>query len=393
MQITSLSNTGIQKQFGQLRTPKTDHLNKISPDRIKAEKVELQPETENNRLSQDDLNFLIEKNINDSSKFLHDGLVKIFSNGEALLAGRSSQEYEKHITDLSEAIKGQDYKRAEKLIDKFFGGATDKITNRIKSLARSAEDKFWTGMSDSLGYLKKWTAEYDLEVDGQKFKNISMTEIAELAMARVKNEVDPFSEQDFSGIVSSVRNRAVAHAKDKLSNAGQNRYSEDAISITASAAEFSKNLVFNTDDINIKEDETELADIFSLKEGEGITEEQIERLKHRNNRKADTFSGYMRERSDRFLEEFAELSNKAVRVKDGESTTASPEEQTAGETVISSSLLATSQQAQSRLSIADFEELQDIGMLEEQSEKDCKKQENYSGSFKQESITSFEAYA
>lgn len=280
--------------------------------------------------SQEDLHFQIEKTINESSKFLHEGLVKIFDRGEALMAGRTSAEYDKHIKSLAEAVKGQDFKAAEKLIDKFYNGDSEKLITRVESLAKSAEEKFWQGMDDALDYLKDRNDEFDLEVDDEKFKNITMLDIAKIAISKAREEVDDFSEQDFAEIINPLRKKAVNHAKGKLSNAGQNKYSEDADSITAAAPEFARNRIFNTDDVNVKEDEEELADIYALEQDEKITEEHIAHLKFRNTRKSDTFSGYMRERSDRFCEIFDELAQKAIRVKEHEKKETPPPEE-AGE--------------------------------------------------------------
>ncbi|WP_319780844.1 hypothetical protein [Maridesulfovibrio sp.] len=274
--------------------------------------------SDNTFYDQDLLEFQIEKNINESSRFLHDGLVKLFDRGASLLAGRSSVEYEEHIKKLSKAIEGQDYKNAEKYIDSFFSGDTDKLMRRVKSLAKLAEDKFWHGMDNAISYLQKSNAEYNLEIDDQKFENITAHQIAKIAISRVRESKEDFSEQDFESVLTPLREKAVAHAKGKFTNAGQNKYTETADSITQSAADYSRNKIFNTDDVNIKEDDKELADIYALQEGDEVTREQIDRLKHRNTRKSDSFSNYMRESSDDFVQEFSKLMYAAQMVKEND---------------------------------------------------------------------------
>ncbi|WP_432735012.1 hypothetical protein [Maridesulfovibrio sp. FT414] len=399
MRISSAGQSAVYN-FGQVGVADND-TPESSPEELKKNqktllassvREEIDDTVKNGKnISQDHLDFMVEKAINASSRYLHDGLVDIFTGGEKLLAGKSEHEYEQHIDELSEAIKGQDYKRAEKLIDRFFGGSTDKIVSRVKSLASEAENKFWKGIDDSLKYLEANKNEYDLEFNGRLYKNISIKDIARLAVDQAKGEVDKFSEQDFSGLIGSIRKEAVANAKDNLKNAGRNRYSEDAASVTASAADFSRNLVFNTDDINIKEDDTELADIYALKEGENINQEQIDRIKHRNTRKTDTFSGYMRERSDRFKEVFGELSHKAVLVKEAEQETEAGTEQIEPENTISTNLLAGSQQAQSLVSIKDFEELQNI--VPEQKSADKSNSDPYAEKQPTESYSNFKTVA
>ena len=285
---------------------------------IESKKTEGKTEAERTFYKMDNLEFQIEKNINESSRFLHDGLVKIFDRGASLLAGRTSAEYDEHIKNLTEAIEGQDYKNAEKLIDKFFNGDTEKVLNRVKSLAEQAEKKFWHGMDDAIGYLKSMNSEYDLEIDDQKYENITAFEIAKIAISRVRESKENFSEQDFESILNPLRDRAVNHAKSKLGNAGQNKYDEDADSVTQAAAEFSRNKIFDTDDVNIKEDDEELADIYALTEGDEVTQEQVDRLRQRNKRKSDSFSLYMRESSDEFIDEFSKLMYAAVEVKEND---------------------------------------------------------------------------
>ncbi|TIH19299.1 hypothetical protein D0S45_03715 [Marinifilum sp. JC120] len=303
----------------------TDDFKKINADKIAAEKKKIEEgiKTEKN-ISQNDLGFKIEMAINESCKFLHEGISKIFIGGESTLAGRSSKEYDKHIDALSEAIQLQDYKKAEKLIDKFFGGSTDKIISKIKTLAQATEDKFWNEVADGIDSLPGGGAQYNFRYDGKKYEKITMKEMTMLALRLAREEADPFADQDFSGITNSIRKAAVENAKVKLKHAGRNKYSEDAISVTASAAEFSRNKIFNTNDIVIKEDKEELSDIFALKPDEKINQEQFDRLKHRNKRKTDNFYEYARERSGRFFEIYGSLKRTAMQVKKAEEEQETP---------------------------------------------------------------------
>ncbi|GKT28975.1 hypothetical protein ADUPG1_000971 [Aduncisulcus paluster] len=100
-----------------------------------------------------------------------------------------------------------------------------------------------------------------------------------------------------------------------MEHAGRNKYSEDAVSVTASAAEFSRNKFFNTNDTVIKEDEEQLADIYALEPGENLSQEQLDRLEHRNTRKTDTFHDYAEERVKRFNSIYGTLKSTAMLVK------------------------------------------------------------------------------
>lgn len=294
----------------------TDDFKKKNAEKIADEKKEIEEsiKTEKN-IPQTDLGFTIEMAINKSCKFLHEGLAKIFIGGESTLAGRSSEEYDKHIDALSDAIQLQDYKKAEKLIDKFFGGSSEKIVGKIKMLAQATEDKFWKEFEDGISALPGGGSLYNFRYDGQKYEKITLKEMTMLALKLSREEADSFADQDFSGITNSIRKAAVENAKVKLEHAGRNKYSEDAVSITASAAEFSRNKIFNTNDTVIKEDKEQLADIYNLEPDENINQGQIERLKHRNKRKTDNFYEYARERADRFSEIYVALKRTAMRVK------------------------------------------------------------------------------
>ncbi|NDV21295.1 hypothetical protein [Desulfovibrio sp. JC022] len=304
----------------------TDNFKKKNADKIAAEKKKIEEGIKTEKdISQSDLGFTIEMAINESCKFLHEGISKIFIGGESTLAGRSSNEYDKHIDALSEAIQLQDYKKAEKLIDKFFGGSTDKIVGKIKMLAEATEDKFWNEIEDGIADLPGGGAQYNFRYDGKTYEKITMKEMTVLALRLSREEVNPFSDQDFSGITDSIRKAAVDNAKVKLEHAGRNKYSEDATSVTASAAEFSRNKIFNTNDVVIKEDKEKLSDIYALEPGEKINQEQLDRLKHRNKRKTDNFYDYARERVKRFHSIYGTLKSTAMLVKKGEEEQETPD--------------------------------------------------------------------
>ncbi|ACS78915.1 hypothetical protein [Maridesulfovibrio salexigens] len=322
MRISSFGQTNSTFDFKAI----ADDFKKKNADKIADEKKKLEESIKNNKnIPQTDLGFTIEMAINDSCKFLHEGLSKIFIDGESTLAGRTSKEYDKHIEKLSEAIQLQDYKKAEKLIDKFFGGSTDKIVGKIKMLAEATEDKFWNALQEGIEALPGGGPQYNFRYDGKTYEKITMKEMTLLALRLSREEVDPFSDQDFSGITDSIRKAAVDNAKVKLEHAGRNKYSEDAVSVTASAAEFSRNRIFNTNDTVIKEDKEQLADIYALEPGEKLNQEQIERLKHRNTRKTDTFHDYAEERVKRFYSIYGTLKSTAMLVKKGEEEQKTPD--------------------------------------------------------------------
>lgn len=264
------------------------------------------------KFSQNNIEFQIERVINESSKYLHDGLGKIFDRGEALLAGKTSDEYNKHINELSKAIQGQDFKNAEQLIDRFYSGDTEKVINRVQSLAKSSEEKFWDNLDDSLKFLAKDGNRWEMVIDGKIRDDLTTHDIAKMAIQKSREEVDAFSSTDLSETVISAREASVTHAKGKLRNAGQNRYSENAASVTGAATDFARNMMFNTDDANYEEDDKVLKDIRKLRKNDKISSEQIDRLKFQNTRKGDSFTQYMRGRSESFMEAFNELKLKAT---------------------------------------------------------------------------------
>ncbi|MFW5501205.1 MULTISPECIES: hypothetical protein [unclassified Maridesulfovibrio] len=295
-------NQSSQMQAGSFKLGKRDREQLNTPEEITADL-----EKNGLRMSQNNVKFQLEKAMNQSSKFLHNELGKIFDNGEQLLAGRNTAEYQKHIEELSKAIQGQDFKTAEKLIDKFYNGDTETILNRVQNLAKAAEDNFWQTMEDSFGYLKNDGIKWTMFVDGELRDDLGTFDLAMMAVEEARNEVEKFSSEELGDIVKATRNGAVAHAKGKLKNAGQNQYSESAYSVTHAATTYAKDKIFNTDDSNYDEDKIKLKDINELRSDENITEEQLDRLTHQNTRKGDRFTEYMRGRADSFEEKFYEL--------------------------------------------------------------------------------------
>ncbi|WP_320007606.1 hypothetical protein [Maridesulfovibrio sp.] len=295
-----------QNQTGQIGGFKLAEFKKETPTEAEAINTSV-AQLGTSKRSQEDVEFQIEKAIRDSSVFLKNGLDKIFDHGEKLLAGRNSEEYREHITELSKAIKGQDFERAEHLIDKFYRGDSSKIITRVQNLAKAAEDNFWQNIEDGLGFLKDDGIKWTLNVDGEDRDDLSTFDLAKMAIEKSRSEVENFSSEDLSEQVNITRDGAVAHAKGKLENAGQNKYSEDATSVTHAATDYAKGKIFRTDDLNYEEDKEVLKDIDELSATDGVTEEQIDRLRNQNSRKADTFTRYMRGRTDSFVEHFNKL--------------------------------------------------------------------------------------
>ena len=91
----------------------------------------------------------IAKIVDEKSNELQAGLEKIFEEGnENFLSGKSGLDYDEHIKELAAAIDGQDFKNAEKIIDKFYTGDKDKVIERVQSLANSVKDSFWNKVRD-----------------------------------------------------------------------------------------------------------------------------------------------------------------------------------------------------------------------------------------------------
>ncbi|WP_320172951.1 hypothetical protein [Maridesulfovibrio sp.] len=295
-------NQSSQMQAGSFKFSKRGQEQLNTPEEITADL-----EKNGLRMSQNNVKFQLEKAMNQSSKFIHKELGKIFDNGEQLLAGRNTAEYQKHIDELSKAIQGQDFKTAEKLIDKFYNGDTETIINRVQNLAKAAENNFWQTMEDSFGYLKNDGLKWTMFVDGKLRDDLGTFDLAMMAIEEARNEVEKFSSEELGDIVKATRDGAVAYAKGKLKDAGQNQYSETAYSVTNAATTYAKGKIFNTDDSNYEEDETKLKDINELRSDQNITEEQLDRLTHQNTRKGDRFTEYMRGRADSFEEKFYDL--------------------------------------------------------------------------------------
>ncbi|GKT23146.1 hypothetical protein ADUPG1_004532, partial [Aduncisulcus paluster] len=95
-------------------------------------------------------------------------------------------------------------------------------------------------------------------VDGELRNDLGTFDLAMMAIEESRNEVEKFSSEKLGDIVKATRNGAVAHAKGKLKNAGQNQYSESAYSVTHAATTYAKDKIFNTDDSNYEEDEIKL---------------------------------------------------------------------------------------------------------------------------------------
>ncbi|NDV21294.1 hypothetical protein [Desulfovibrio sp. JC022] len=296
-------NQSNQMQVGSFKSSNTKDENSTRPEEITTSAADMPPR----KISQNSIEFQLERVMRKSADFLKKGLEKIFDNGEQLLAGRNSEEYREHIDELGKAIQGQDFKRAEKLIDKFYNGDTDKIITRLQNLAKAAEDNFWDNIEDGLDFLKKDGLKWTMYIDGKERDDLSTFDLAKMAIEKSRNEVEKFSSEDLSDLVNATRNSAAAHAKGKLKNAGQNKYSEDARSVTHAATEFAKSKIFNTDDSNYEEDQKILKDIDELYYNEGVTEEQLNRLRHQNTRKADKFTKFMRGRTDSFVKELDKL--------------------------------------------------------------------------------------
>ncbi|NDV25297.1 hypothetical protein [Desulfovibrio sp. JC010] len=306
MRISSFGQNNIQQSTGfKFANSKNEASGELKTTPISAD--DLEPR----KISKNSIEYQLENTMRESSKFLKDGLDKIFDNGEKLLAGRNSAEYEQHINDLSKAIQSQDFKSAEALIDRFYNGDTSKIITRVENLAKAAEDNFWQTLEDNLGFLKNDGLKWTMYVDGKERDDLSTLDLAMMAIEKSRTEVDKFSSEDLSDLVSATRDGAVAHAKSKLDNAGQNKYSEDAASVTHAATDYAKGKIFRTDDSNYAEDEEVLKDIDELYHNEGLSEEQMERLRHQNTRKADKFTAFMRGRTESFEEEFSRLKLEA----------------------------------------------------------------------------------
>ena len=242
--------------------------------------------------------------VDKKSNELQKGLEHIFKEGsENVLSGKSGLEYDEHIKELAAAIEGQDFKNAEKIIDKFFTGDKDKVIGHVQNLANGVKDSFWKEVRDM------FAKDMFVVENRTTFKKGEEPESAlpyvQRAIERAKKASAEFdiSDKSIADRVASSISAGQGWAKSKLKNAGRNRYSETSESVTHATAQYARDSIFGGDDNSRKEDKTNRTAVSEyLNQTYEITEQATEKLNKANKSKKDDFSKYLFRSGEAYFE-------------------------------------------------------------------------------------------
>lgn len=270
------------------------------------------------------IEYFISQQVNKRSQQLQDGLEGLFKEGnEKLITSKSSDEYHNYIKELSAAIEGQDFKNAEKIIDKFYSGDKEDIINKVQSLAKSVTDGFWNGLRDQFKEMAVASSR-TVYSKGEKPEEALPYVLRAIEKAKKKSEDLAIAPKDLADRVSSSISSGIDSAKSKLENAGQNRYSEDAESVTAATVNTARGNIFGGNENAFAESKNEIEKINdSMRWHFRISDTAIDDYDKETRRRDDDFSKYVRKGGDEFLE--------AIRSELGEMKLASRYESTAAE--------------------------------------------------------------
>lgn len=184
---------------------------------------------------------VVEKN----SAYFEYRISKIFEQNKAeLLSGNSDQEYLNHVEELQKSIDGQDYDNARHLLKKFYRGDSDKVISKIEEIVTQTEDKLWSDIKSALGQMRQLQG-LTISDQGQEKHGLSGLNLVNMAIKTAKNNSGSLSDLDFTEAIDSLNEGVVQYAGSKLKNAGQNRFSEDAESVTQAGTVFAKNYLLN----------------------------------------------------------------------------------------------------------------------------------------------------
>ncbi|WP_421900568.1 hypothetical protein [Maridesulfovibrio sp.] len=259
--------------------------------------------------------------VDEKSNELQAGLEKIFEEGnENFLSGKSGLDYDEHIKELAAAIDGQDFKNAEKIIDKFFTGDKDKIIERVQSLASSVKDSFWNKVRDRFKdmYVAEHRTTYNKDEEPE-----SALPYVQRAIERAKSASAEYdiSDKEIAKRVSSTISSGTEQSKGKLKNAGRNRYSESSESVTHATAQYARDNIFGGDENSRKEDKINMdsaRDVFDdINEFIYPSQQTVDKLNEANRSKKDDFSKYLFKSGEAYLEALrSELGVKKLSSKD-----------------------------------------------------------------------------
>lgn len=252
----------------------------------------------------EEIEFSIARIVDKKSDELQEGLEKIFIEGnENFLSGKSGLEYDKHIKELAAAIEGQDFKGARKIIDKFFTGDKDEVIERVQSLANSVKDSFWNKVRDEFKdmYVAEHRTTYSKDEEPEKALPYIQRAIERAKAASAEYDI---SDKKLADRVTSNIATGTEHAKSKLKNAGRNRYSETAESVTHATAQFARNNIFGGDDNSRAEDELNKSKAYERINNEfgSLSQEAVDKLNKANQSKKDDFSKYLFKGGEAYFE-------------------------------------------------------------------------------------------
>ncbi|ACS78913.1 hypothetical protein [Maridesulfovibrio salexigens] len=265
--------------------------------------------------------------VDEKSNELQSGLEKIFKEGnENVLSGKSGLEYDKHIKELTAAIEGQDYKNAERIIDKFFTGDKDKVIEQVQNLANSVKDSFWNKMRDSFKemYVAEHRTTYDKGEDPESALPYVQRAIERAKKASAEYDIN---DKNLAKRVSSTISTGAEQSKGNLKNAGRNRYSETAESVTHATAQHARDNIFGGDENSRQEDKDNTAAAYERINDEiaSPTQAMVDKLNKANKSKKDDFSKYLFESGEAYFE--ALRSELGVKKLSGKSYTTVEDEQ------------------------------------------------------------------
>lgn len=170
--------------------------------------------------------------------YFADSLDDLFkTDAKAMLSGKTQEQYASFRSSLDEAIDNNDYKRAERLIDQYFGDDHTQLSDSVNELMKRADDVFWNSLKESTKDFVLEDEAYKI-MDGMASDAMFSKELGDTER-RVRSEMPDANKEDgWDERIASMHSRGVEHSKDQLWNANRNAYSEDAESVLNSAGEF-----------------------------------------------------------------------------------------------------------------------------------------------------------
>ncbi|WP_432735011.1 hypothetical protein [Maridesulfovibrio sp. FT414] len=249
------------------------------------------------------IEYIITEEVDKSAVELQEGLEKIFRQGnENVLSGKSGEDYRQHIKELASAIDGQDYSNAERIIDRFFTGDKEKVIGSVKSLVDSVSENFWNNLRDNFKRMAV-TKSRTFYRDGEKPEEAQPYVMRAIDKAKAASADLAIAPDDLADRVTSAISSGVGASKSSLWNAGQNRYSETAESVTAATAQNAKNNIFGGNAEAFAESSKKIE---QLKEqayasGGDPSDATVDEFVKETKRRDDAFSQYLSKGGEEYL--------------------------------------------------------------------------------------------